>query len=255
MAERRVRSDVNAGEPVPGETILFGPFCLDLRAGRLLRGSQPLRLRPKTFAVLRHLVQRSGALVTKDELLDAVWADTAVTENTLAQSIGELRRVLKDDATPPRFIETVHYRGFRSVAPVGSEMRAPGSESAASPSNPFAVGRAAELHRLEEVLSKAQCGKRQLVLVTGEPGIGKTTLIQTFLSGPAGSQVLVAGGHAVEQVGAREPYLVMLDALGRLARIADPQHVVGLLRRDAPAWLAQMLGCWSRRMRRRYASR
>jgi DNA-binding winged helix-turn-helix (wHTH) protein/tetratricopeptide (TPR) repeat protein len=240
VAERRLRSRVNAGEAGPPETIVFGPFSLDLRAGRLLRGLQPLRLRPKTFAVLRHLVKRPGALVTKDELLDAVWANTAVTENTLTQSIGELRRVLKDDSTPPRFIETVHHRGFRFVAPISSDARAPGSGSAASPSPSFAVGRAAELYRLDEVLSKAKSGQRQLVFVTGEPGIGKTTLIQTFLAGPAASQVLVAGGQAVEQVEAREPYLVVLDALGRLARIADPQHVVGLLRRDAPAWLAQM---------------
>jgi predicted ATPase len=198
-------------------------------------------LRPKTFAVLRHLAQRPGALVTKDELLDAVWADTAVTENTLTQSIGELRRVLKDDSNP-RFIETVHHRGFRFVAQISGDMRALGSESAAFPSaaNPFAVGRAAELHRLDEVLSKAKRGQRQLILITGEPGIGKTTLIQTFLSGPAASLVVAVGGQAVEQVGAREPYLVVLDALGRLARISDPQQVVGLLRRNAPAWLAQM---------------
>jgi DNA-binding winged helix-turn-helix (wHTH) protein/tetratricopeptide (TPR) repeat protein len=242
MTERRVRSQVKAGEAGPGSTILFAPFCLDLRAECLLRGSQPVRLRPKTFAVLRHLVQRAGVLVTKDELLDAVWADTAVTENTLTQSIGELRRVLKDDSTPPRFIETVHHRGFRFIAPTTSDTRAPEIESAVSPSaaNTLSVGRAVELRRLYEALSKAKSGQRQLVFVTGEPGIGKTTLVQTFLAASAANQVLVAGGQAVEQVGAREPYLAVLDALGRLARIADPQHVVGLLRRDAPAWLAQM---------------
>ena len=74
----------------------------------------------------------------------------------------------------------------------------------------------------------------------GEPGIGKTTLIQTFIATPAASQVLASGGQAVEQSGTREPYLAVLDALGRLARIADPQQVVGLLRRVAPSWLAQM---------------
>lgn len=233
---------MNAGETMLQETIVFPPFSLDLRAGLLRRGSQPIPMRPKTFAVLRHLVQRPGSLVTKDDLLDAVWADTAVTENTLTQSIGELRRALKDDSTPPRFIETVHHRGFRFVAPISGDMRGSGSHSSASPSaaNPFAVGRAAELHRLDEALRKARQGQRQLVLMTGEPGIGKTTLIQTFLATLATSQVLVASGQAVEQVGAREPYLAVLDALGRLARIADPQHVVGLLRRVAPAWLAQM---------------
>ena len=242
MAERRVRSAVSSGETGQEQTVHFGPFCLDLRAGRLMHESRPVRLRPKTFAVLRHLVQRAGALVTKDELLDAVWGDTAVTENTLTQSIGELRRTLKDDSTPPRFIETVHHRGFRFIALTTSDTRAPGSESAVSPptANTFAIGRAAELRRLDEALSKAKRGQRQVVFVTGEPGIGKTTLIHTFLAGSATIQALTAGGQAVEQLGSREPYLAVLDALGRLARIADPQHVVGLLRRNAPAWLAQM---------------
>ena len=99
MAECRVSSQVNAGAAGPRETIVFAPFCLDLRAGRLLRGSQPVPLRPKTFAVLRHLAEHPGALVTKDELLDVVWADTTVTESTLSKSIGELRRASR---TTPR---------------------------------------------------------------------------------------------------------------------------------------------------------
>ena len=80
-------SRVRAEDAEPREAIVFAPFCLDLRAERLLRGSQPVPLQPKAFAVLRHLVQRPGALVTKDELLHTVWADTAVNENSLTQSI------------------------------------------------------------------------------------------------------------------------------------------------------------------------
>jgi DNA-binding response OmpR family regulator len=99
-------SRVRAEDAGPQEVIVFAPFCLDLRAQRLLRGSQPVPLQPKAFAVLRHLVERPGALVTKDELLDAVWADTAVSENSLTQSIRQLRRALQDDSTPARFIET-----------------------------------------------------------------------------------------------------------------------------------------------------
>ena len=233
---------MGAEDAGPRDAIVFAPFCLDLRAGRLLRGSQPVPLQPKALAVLRHLAERPGALVTKDELLDAVWADTAVTENTLTQSIRQLRQALQDDSTPARFIETVHRRGFRFVALVSGNIRAPGSESAAAPSaaNPFAVGRATELQRLDELLGKTRRGQRQVVFVAGEAGIGKTTLIQSFLAAPAASQTLVARGQAVEQTGACEPYLPVLDALGRLAGIGNPQRVVSLLRRTAPAWLAQM---------------
>lgn len=228
----------HTGDSGPRDAIVFAPFRLELRAGQLLRGSEAVPLRPKTFAVLRHLVERPGALVTKGELLDAVWADAAVTENTLTQSIRELRRALQDDTTPPRFIETVHHRGFRFVAPVTNHLPATTEQSSVVAA--AFVGRATELHRLDGLLGKAQRGQRQVVFVTGEAGLGKTTVIQRFLAAPAASQVLVARGQAIEQAGAREPYLPVLDALGRLAGITDPHHVVSLLRRTAPTWLAQM---------------
>src|SRR5207247_1331070 len=147
-----------------------------------------------------------------------------------------------DVSTPARFNETVHRRWFRFVALISRNIRAPGSESATAPSaaNPFVVGRSTEIRRLDELLGKKHRGRRQVVFVAGEAGIGKTTLIQSFLAAPAASEALVAPGQAVEQVGAREPYLPVLDALGRLARIADPQRVASLLRRTAPSWLAQM---------------
>jgi DNA-binding winged helix-turn-helix (wHTH) protein len=64
------------------EAIAFGPFRLDIRAGLLLRGQKPIALRPKTWSVLRYLVAHPGVLVTKDELLDAVWADTVVSDRS-----------------------------------------------------------------------------------------------------------------------------------------------------------------------------
>ena len=247
MGKILAATESNIGESGNQKAILFGSFRLDLRAGQLLNGSQPVSLRPKTFAVLRHLAERPGALVSKLELLNAVWADTAVSENTLTQSIGELRRALKDDSARPRFIETVHHRGFRFVAaartddaepvlaaPVATpiEAREPGAGSF--------VGRRAELQQLDELLARAQGGSRQVLFVSGEAGIGKTALLQTFLAGTAASRALVAHGQAVEQLGAHEPYLPVLDALGRLARLTDPQPLVARLRRVAPTWLAQL---------------
>src|SRR5215470_5581457 len=88
--------------------IVFSSFRVDRRSGRLTRGGVPVPLRPKTWAVLLYLAERPGVLVTREELLDSLWPGVAVTPNTLLQSVGELRRVLGDQSTVPRFIETVH---------------------------------------------------------------------------------------------------------------------------------------------------
>src|SRR4029450_13456218 len=100
----------------PREMIAFASYRLDLRAGQLTRAGAPIALRPKTWAVLVHLAERPGLLVSKEELLDAVWPNVAVTPDTLTKSIGELRLALGDDSANPGFIATVHRRGFSVIA-------------------------------------------------------------------------------------------------------------------------------------------
>lgn len=77
-----------------------------------------MALMPKPFAVLKHLVQHQGHLVTQDELLDAVWPDSYVQPEVLRRYILEIRRVLGDRAQTPRFIETLPKRGYQFIAPV-----------------------------------------------------------------------------------------------------------------------------------------
>ena len=77
-----------------------------------------MELRPKAWALLRHLAERPGTLVTKEELHAAVWGDVVVSDDTLTQTLGELRRALGDDPRAPHVIETVHRRGFRFIARV-----------------------------------------------------------------------------------------------------------------------------------------
>jgi adenylate cyclase len=89
----------------------FDRYVLDLDRGCLLREGSELVLRPKTFAVLCHLVENSGRLVSKDELFAAVWPNLAITDDVLVQSIGELRRALGEDGA--RLIRTIPRRGYR----------------------------------------------------------------------------------------------------------------------------------------------
>jgi TolB-like protein/DNA-binding winged helix-turn-helix (wHTH) protein/cytochrome c-type biogenesis protein CcmH/NrfG len=101
----------NAGPLAEAKRLQFGRYVLDLDRGCLFLDGTEIALRPKTFAVLRHLLENPGRLVSKDELFDAVWPHLTVTDDALVQSIGELRRALKDDGSS--FIKTIPRRGYR----------------------------------------------------------------------------------------------------------------------------------------------
>jgi DNA-binding winged helix-turn-helix (wHTH) protein/tetratricopeptide (TPR) repeat protein len=100
----------------------FGPFTLDTGAYRLLRAGEPVALSPKIIDLLRYLVDRPSALVTKDELFKVLWPDVAVTDNALTQAVSELRQALGDDPSKPVYIQTVARRGYRFIAPVESKV-------------------------------------------------------------------------------------------------------------------------------------
>lgn len=91
--------------------LAFERYVLDSKRGCLLHDGNEVALRPKTFAVLRYLVENAGRLVSKDELFSAVWPNLSVTDDTLVQSIGELRRALGEDG--PHLIRTIPRRGYR----------------------------------------------------------------------------------------------------------------------------------------------
>ena len=101
-----------------GDVFEFEGFRLDLRRMGVWRADERVWLEPKALDVLRHLVVNRDRLVTKEELLDAVWKDTFVTPNALTRAVAQLRKGLRDDVGNPKLIETVAKRGYRFVAPV-----------------------------------------------------------------------------------------------------------------------------------------
>jgi DNA-binding winged helix-turn-helix (wHTH) protein len=101
--------------------ISFGPYRLDAANARLLRDGRPIALTPKAFDVLHHLASRPQRLVTKDELLSAVWPDVIVSDASVKVCVREIRKALDDEPKAPTYIETVHRRGYRFVAAVGPE--------------------------------------------------------------------------------------------------------------------------------------
>lgn len=96
----------------------FGPFHLDVRERRLSRAGTVIPLRVKVFDTLCVLVENAGRLVTKQELLEAVWPDTVVEENNLTHTMSVLRKALGEKATGQHYVETVPRVGYRFAAPI-----------------------------------------------------------------------------------------------------------------------------------------
>ena len=98
--------------------LAFAEFRLDPVSGHLYRRNEAVPLAPKAFALLQFLAGQAGRLVSKEELLGAVWPGVFVGDAVLKGTIRELRKALGDDSHQPRFIETAHRRGYRFIAHV-----------------------------------------------------------------------------------------------------------------------------------------
>ena len=217
----------------------FRSFRLDPLNQCLWRGEQRVPITPKAFDVLRYLVEHPGRLVTQEEILEALWPKVCVNQEVVKKYILGIRKVLGDRHDEPIFIATFPRRGYQFIAEVTEEDPAAPSALPLDASNRM-VGRAAALAGLDSALARALRGQRQVVFVTGEAGIGKTTLVDVFHQRTAGyPNMRIARGQCVEGFGGKEAYYPMLEALGQLTRDADRSPIVQTLTTRAPTWLIQ----------------
>ena len=217
--------------------IRFAEFELDQGNATLQCRGKAVALAPTPFNLLCALARQPGLLMTKDALLDAVWGHQFVSESVLKTAISDLRTVLADSPREPRIIETVSRRGYRFIAgtvPVVAQRAAPDMREL--PVSPTFIGRAQAVTRMQRMWERAGAGQRAIVWIAGEPGIGKTTVIERFVGGLG--DVACARGQCVEHHGPGEPYLPVLEALAELCR--KDATLPALLRSVAPTWLLQM---------------
>ena len=229
----------------------FAPFRLDTVNECLWRrrddgDEERIRLTPKAFAVLQYLVDHPGRLVTQNELLEAVWPDTFVQPEVLKSQILDVRHVLGDDAKNPRFIETLPRRGYQFIAPIADV--AVQMELGNDPPIGKLVGRDAQLDELCHCLQRSLAQQRQVVFVTGETGIGKTTLVDEFVRRVATDfpGVRVARGQCVEGYGSKEAYYPVLEALSELCNGSGGDAVARTLAVQAPTCADAVSRSWER---------
>jgi predicted ATPase/DNA-binding winged helix-turn-helix (wHTH) protein len=230
---------------------IFGEYVLDTQRQELHHAGAPIKLRRKVFQVLAYLLAYHERVVPKQELLEHLWPDQFVGDEALKSCIKILRRALGERGRAPHFVRTLHGQGYRFVAPVDVREPLPADVTALPSFSPQSagrstvppVGREQELTRLHDWLTQARSSVRQMVFVTGEAGLGKTTLVETFMA-ELGHQgpLWIGHGQCVEHYGVGEPYLPVLEALGRLCRGPGGQEWVALLEQQAPTWLGQMPG-------------
>ena len=238
---------VDGGQPTnrpdgPG-AVAFGDFELDPASFELRRAGVRVPMEPQSFDVLAYLARHRDRLVSKEELMDEVWGGRFVSETAVSTRIRQARRAVDDDGRAQWVILTVHGRGYRFIAPVEvhagesppvelasapvSATPSPGElpdrpSPARSDAEPL-VGRSAELAVLDRLIDDARHGHGSALVVSGEPGIGKTALLNALRT-----RVTATGGRVLwgRATASGRPYRPLAHAL------IDPWHSPAI--RDSP---------------------
>ena len=207
----------------------FGDFTLDATNRELLREDERLELNARYFDALVLLVREHGRLVEKDRFFDEVWDDVVVSDSALTQCIKEVRRQLGDDASNPRFIQTVPRHGYRFIADVAiaersavadaADLPVPPAEPAPFESDPGGVPAAAErggsgfatplARRGESPFSKAMA-----TILAGTLGGAVAGLLGGLLYGLG-----LAGSPMLQELGTTSILLVLMSLTGFLGTV------------------------------------
>jgi len=218
-----------------GQIIRFGRFELDPSSGELRRHGARIRLQEQPLRILLMLLEHPGELVSREQIRQRLWPDGTFvdSDHSINAAIKRLRDALGESVTRQRHLQTLPRRGYRFLGEI-CWMPA-GTRSA--------VGRAKERARLLTALASANAGHGLLLCVSGEPGIGKTTLVEQFLAQAASAQRYLAGrARCSERLAGTEAWLPWLDMLESLlasasrARSKNGQSLAQTLKDLAPTW-------------------
>ena len=180
---------------------LFNDFRLDTRNHSLWRADERVPLAPKTFDVLRFLVENAGHLISHDDLLDAIWPDTYVNPEILRKYILEVRKALGDMPKAPTFIETHAKRGYRFIAPVVDLCRP-------------CLSRPSAIDQLKPHIRDTDFDRRKIILITTEAGNGQTGVMRPVTREPLDTKLKRLLTEITETIGAlatQQTFVLMIS--------------------------------------------
>ena len=270
MAERHQREQL----------IRFGVFEVDRKNGELRKRGVLLKLQDLPFRFLAVLLEVPGEIVPREELIGKLWPNGTYVdhEQSLGSAVYAIRQALGDSADSPRFVETIPRRGYRFIptelvsGSAGNGAAHNGAPRITTPHDPLAwdkvvadteesdefgaspvatttpsgfqhiVGRSEERALLARAFDSAASGVGRVVCIAGEPGIGKTTLIEDFLTGlnRDSRQCFISTGKCSQRLAGTEAYLPVIEALENLTRADSTKRAATLLKRTAPTWYLQV---------------
>jgi DNA-binding winged helix-turn-helix (wHTH) protein/tetratricopeptide (TPR) repeat protein len=212
----------------------FAGFDLDSDAYKLTRAGREIHLQPLVFDVLHYLIRHRDRIVSKEELLDALWEDGTGNDAAVTWSISHVRRALEQTRWQKAPVETLHGRGYRFVGDLSSIDNAPPSRTPVpeapviAGSSPF-VGRGEVMEQLQAQLNAAEHGSGNLTVLVGEAGIGKTRCASELARNAETRGFLVLNASSVEGVGAPvfHPWQQILRGLAQVEqRLKQPANAL-----------------------------
>lgn len=223
--------------------IQFGPYRVHPTQG-LFRQGREIRITPKSLSVLTALARHRGSVVTRQELFSTVWANRIVTDSALSSCIRELRIALGDNARDPRYIQTVHGRGFRLLANRGDRENAfvnGGALTQPWMNDKALLGQDRALWVMNELAESACDGAAVMALVSGPVGVGKSALTEQFFAAlPEQPAWLTCRVDCMDPSNAGDAYGPLVDLIEQLSREPTAVKVMSMLAQFAPTWLAEL---------------
>jgi len=230
-------------------TYVFGAFRLDTATELLWQKNISITLAPKIYRLLFYFLQNPERLISHEELFSSVWEGRFVDDSAIRLAVNALRKTLQDNSKFPEYILTVHKKGYRftvkvsidvPLASVNADLSNPLHYRAQAMDLPVYHEHSLHVAKLVQALQLSSNGERRLVFLQGKQQVGKTTLLNAFLSAVHHPELSVLRARCVPMHGNVEPFMPLLEALERHCRAAHGKLLIQQLNALAPSWLHQM---------------